>query len=83
MPSDNIINYDETNLTDNPGRKKQIFKREIRYPERTINCTKTSTSLMLAGTAAGAILPLYVVYKAECMWNTWTEFGPKYARYNR
>ena len=78
MPSDNIINYDETNLTDNPGRK-----REIRYHERSINFTKTSTSLMLAGTAAGAILPIYVVYKAECMWNTWTEFGPKYARYNR
>ena len=83
MPSDNIINYDETNLTDNPGRKKLIFKRGIRHPERIINSAKTSTSLMLAGTAAGAILPINVVYKAEYMWNTWTDFGPKYARYNR
>lgn len=27
VPPSNIINYDETNLCDDPGRKKLIFKR--------------------------------------------------------
>ena len=29
VPPQNIINYDETNLTDDPGRRKMIFKRFI------------------------------------------------------
>ena len=83
VPPENIINYDETNLTDDPGRKRLIFKRGIRYPERVMNSTKTSTSLMLAGTAAGEILPVYVVYKSEHLWSTWIEGGPHKARFNR
>lgn len=83
VPPQNIINYDETNLTDDPGRKKLIFKRGVRYPERIMNSTKTSTSLMLAGSAAGQILPVYVVYKSEHLWSTWIEGGPDKARFNR
>ncbi|KAK3794232.1 hypothetical protein RRG08_039013 [Elysia crispata] len=60
-----------------------IFKRGVRYPERIINSTKSSTSLMFAGTASGTVLPLYVVYKAENLWSTWTEGGPKGCRFNR
>lgn len=78
-----IINYDETNLTDNPGAKKFIFKRGTKYPERVVNSTKTAISLMYAGTADGQLLPEYVVYKAENMWNTWTIGGPTGTRYNR
>ncbi|KAJ8930000.1 hypothetical protein NQ314_017255, partial [Rhamnusium bicolor] len=58
-----IINYDETNLTDNPGAKKFILKGGTKYPER--------------------LLPEYVVYKAENMWNTWTIGRPPGTRYNR
>ena len=76
FPSQNIINYDETNLTDDPGRHKMIFKRGCRYPERIINDTKASTSIMLAGTTSGKILPLYTVYKSGHLWSTWTEGGP-------
>ena len=77
------INYDETNLSDDPERRRLIFKRGARYPERIINGTKASTSLMLAGTAAGHVLPVYVVYKSDNLWSTWTEGGPPRARYNR
>ena len=28
----NITNYDETNFSDNPGTKKLIFKRGVKYP---------------------------------------------------
>ena len=55
---ENIINYDKTNLSDDPGRRRLIFKRGARYPERIINGTKASTSLMLAGTAVGHVLPV-------------------------
>ena len=83
IPPESIINYDETNLSDDPGRKKEAVKRGCKYPERIMNSSKTSTSLMFAGTASGELLPPYVVYKAERLWDTWTENGPKGARYNR
>ena len=83
VPPQNIVNYGETNLTDEPGRKRLIFKRGIRYPERLMNSTKTSTGLMLAGTAGGDILPVYVVYKSEHLWSTWIAIGPHKARFNR
>lgn len=83
IPPSNIWNYDETNLTDDPGNKRVITKRGVKYPERIINSTKTATSLMFCGNAQGEILPPYVVYKAESMWSTWTENGPAGTRYNR
>jgi len=83
VPPGNIWNYDETNLTDDPGKKRVITKRGIKYPERVINSTKTATSLMFCGSASGEVLPPYVVYKAEAIWSTWTEHGPVGARYNR
>ena len=76
VPPVNIINYNETNLTDDPGRRWMIFKRGTRYPERILNGTKASTSLMLAGTASGKVLPVYVVYESDHLWNTWVEGGP-------
>ena len=78
-----FINYDETNFTDDPGRKKAVVKRRSKYPNRIMNFTKTSTSVMVAGTASGCLLPPYVVYKAQNMWDTWTTGGPEGARYNR
>ena len=48
-----------------------------------MNYTKGSTSIMFSGTASGELLPVYVVYKAINMWNTWTLGGPKGARFNR
>ena len=79
----NIWNYDETNLTDEPGQKKVVTKRGCKYPERIINSTKSSISLMFCGNAEGELLPPYVVYRAESLWNTWMEDGPTNARYNR
>ncbi|XP_065653013.1 uncharacterized protein LOC136080324 [Hydra vulgaris] len=83
VPLSNIWNYDETNLTDGPGNKLVITKRGSKYPERIINSTKSATSLMYCGNADGHILSPYIVYKADSMWTTWTENGPKGPRYNR
>jgi len=38
---------------------------------------------MFAGTASGYLLPPYVVYKAENLYDSWTEGEPKGTRYNR
>ena len=64
MPLSNIVNYDETNLSDDPGKRKVIIRRGTKYPERVINSSKSSTSVMFAAAADGTILPPYVVYKA-------------------
>ncbi|CAB3251769.1 unnamed protein product [Arctia plantaginis] len=83
LPSKNILNYDETNLSDNPGSTKCIFKRKVKYPERIMNSSKGNISIMFAATADGTLLPTYTVYKAEHLWTTWCENGPDNARYNR
>lgn len=78
-----IYNYDETNLVDDPGKKKVLTKRGRKYPEAIKNSTKAAVSLMICGNAAGEILPPYVNYKSDNLWTTWTEGGPPHARYNR
>ncbi|XP_030750907.1 uncharacterized protein LOC115878524 [Sitophilus oryzae] len=83
IPKENILNYDETNLSDDPGSKKCIFRRGIKYPERLMNSTKSCISVMFAITGGGEVLPPYVVYKAERLYDQWTIGGPKKARYNR
>ncbi|CAI6346490.1 unnamed protein product [Macrosiphum euphorbiae] len=83
IPASRIWNYDETNLSDNPGNKKVISKRGAKYVEKICNFSKSSTSVMFCGNAEGKLLAPYVVYKAENMWTTWTENGPENTRYNR
>ena len=78
-----ILNYDETNLSDDPGRKKALCKRGMKYPERVMNSSKSSTSIMFCGTASGELLPPYTVYKAKHLYDTWVQGGPKGSRFNR
>lgn len=83
IPEENIWNYDETNLRDDPGAKKVICKRGQKYIERIMESTKSCTSIMFCGNASGDMIPPYVVYKSEHLWSTWTEGGPVGCRYNR
>ena len=83
VPLSNIVNYDETNLSDDPGKRKVIIRRGTKYPERAINSSKSSTSVMFAAAANGTILPPYVVYKAMHLYQSWKGGGSKNARYNR
>lgn len=82
VPPENIWNYDETNLTDDPGARKCIVKRGVKYPGNILNSSKSSISLMMAGSAAGHVLPPYVVYKSAKLWSTWIDNGPAGTRYN-
>jgi hypothetical protein len=83
VPPGNILNYDETNLSDDPGRKRVISRRGCKYPERIMNSTKSAISVMYAACADGTLLPPYVVYKSQHLYDTWTSGGPKGARFNR
>jgi len=83
VPPQNIVNYDETNLTDDPKAKNMIFRKGTKHAERIMNTSKTSVSIMFACSANGRFLPPYTVYKAERMMDTWLMGGPIGARYNR
>lgn len=83
VPLTHIWNFDETNLTDDPGSKKVICIRDYEYPERVCNTSKSATSLMMCGSASGDSMPPYVVYKAKAMWSSCVGGGPEGARYNR
>ena len=82
VPPENIHNYDETNLQENPGGKKGIFKRGSKYPEEVGDYSKSVLSFMFCESAAGEFLPPYLVYKAHNHYKCWMEGGPKGARYN-
>lgn len=83
ISSDAIINYDETALSDDPGRRKLIFKRGCKYPERIMNQTKSNMSVMFSATASGKLLPPYVIYKSTHLYDLWCEGGPTGTFYNR
>ncbi|XP_063218661.1 uncharacterized protein LOC134528923 [Bacillus rossius redtenbacheri] len=83
VPHSNIWNFDESNLVDDPGCKKVIVKKGTKYPEKIRNATKACTTIMLCGNAEGILAHIYINYKAENLWQTWTEGGPDGAHYNR
>lgn len=83
VPPSNIINYDETNFCDDPGQVKVIVKRGSRHPERIVDSSKSSISVMIAAAADGSVLPPYTVYRAKHLYDTWTEGGITGAGYNR
>lgn len=71
-----ILNYDETGFVDDPGRVKAVFKRGTRHAEMVVDHSKTHTSVMFCVSAAGDILPPYIVFKAKNLYETWTEGPP-------
>ena len=83
MEPHNLYNYDETNLWDDPGTKKAIFKQGIKYTEyvRDHN-VKSCISLMMCGSATGELLPPYLVYKAANLYESWCEGGPEGSMYS-
>ena len=81
LPANCIFNFDETNITDNPGEKKVLVPRGTRRVERVQEHSKMSVSLMCCGSASGAFLPPFVVYKAQNLYENWTKGGPDGAGY--
>lgn len=82
VPPENIINYDETNFSDDPGRVKIVCKRGSKNCDRVIDATKTSISVMMAASPSGTLLPPFVLYKAKHRYQEWEENGPLGCRYS-
>uniref|UniRef100_A0A6P7EXJ6 Uncharacterized protein LOC114324281 n=1 Tax=Diabrotica virgifera virgifera TaxID=50390 RepID=A0A6P7EXJ6_DIAVI len=36
VPPENIFNYDESNVSDDPGKKLGVYKRGVKYPEKYV-----------------------------------------------
>lgn len=83
IPPENIVNYDETNLSDDPGIKKVLCRKGMKRVTRIIDSSKSSVSIMWSVTASGKCLPPYVVYRATHLHDTWCEGGPAGTYYNR
>lgn len=77
-----IINYAETNLTDDPGCVKVTTRWGCKHPDRILDNSIANVSFMFCGTASEILLPPYVCYKSEHLCDSWTNGGPKETRYN-
>ena len=67
-----IYNYDETNFTDDPSRKKCIVRYGVKRHERVKVFSKQAFSVMFCGSATGEYLPHMVVFKAKNLYEAWT-----------
>ncbi|XP_046995926.1 uncharacterized protein LOC124608190 [Schistocerca americana] len=76
-----IINYDETNITDDPGVKRVIGRRGSKHVYRIMDSSKSSISVMFCDTASGELLLPYVVYGESHVYDTWRQGGSKGALY--
>ncbi|XP_047108534.1 uncharacterized protein LOC124777248 [Schistocerca piceifrons] len=83
LPPSNMINYDETNMSDDPGKQQIITKRGSKHAEKVIDSSKSSVSIMMAASADGELLPPYFLHKSEHLWDTWQEGGPQGICFNR
>lgn len=61
---DHIYNYDEMNVTDDPGARKVNVPRNCKRVERVQNFSRANISIKVCESASGVLLPPMVVYKA-------------------
>ncbi|KAJ8966993.1 hypothetical protein NQ314_003169 [Rhamnusium bicolor] len=55
--SESIVNYDETNFTDDPGRKMEIVRKNSKRAKKIMESSKAATSVMFTCSASGVLLP--------------------------
>jgi hypothetical protein len=53
----------------------------VKYAEKVQDHSKTAISIMFCGSAAGELLPPYVGYKGQNMYESWRTGGPDKVRY--
>lgn len=77
LPSSNIFNYDESNLADDPGKKRGVYRRGVKYPGKVMNHSKSCTTVMICGAADGTLLPPYVIFKSLHLYDSWKKNAPR------
>ena len=65
VPPSHIFNYDETNLSDDPGTKRCLYKRGVKYSDRVRDSSKLSTSIMFCGADDGTMLPAHTLFISQ------------------
>lgn len=71
-----ILCFDETNLTNDPTMKKFALKRTRRYFKHFASTTKTAFDVVYTANACGQLLPPFLIYKCEKLWESWKKSGP-------
>ena len=79
IPAENIFNYDETNVTNDPGSKTVVVRHGQNQIERKTQHSKPCTSIMFCGNVVEQFLPPMVFYKSENLYKNWVKGEPKYA----
>lgn len=64
VPPQNILNFMEIGLTGDPLKSMSIELRDLRYPigRRKV---KSSTAIMVACTALGKVLPIFIIFEGK------------------
>lgn len=78
VSTENIFNYAETCMSDDPGWKNVIDLKRFMNPERIMNLSKSNISVIFYGEDNSNI-----IYKAEHLWTPWLESDLEGAHYNR
>ncbi|KAJ8887925.1 hypothetical protein PR048_007409 [Dryococelus australis] len=52
VPACNVFSYGETNITDYPGKKLLLYRRGVKDPEKVMNHSKSSTTIMICASAS-------------------------------
>ena len=82
IPSTNLFNYDETNVSDNPDFKIVVCKRSLKRVERKMQHSKGVISIMYCGSAAVQFLSPMVDYKAAKCYIEWAYGSPPETIFN-
>lgn len=77
----NVDNYDETNVTDDPGSRKMVVLNNTKRVKRVQEHSRATIILMVCNNFNGALLSPMVVYKALNLYDNSTQGGPPGTRY--
>ena len=67
VPPENIFHYNETNLRDDPGVKKAIFQRGVKYTEQVRDSKKTCLHYVLWISSRPDFAPLCCLQGGQCV----------------
>lgn len=67
IPPENIVNYDETNFSNDPGSKRVVVQKGQKHVDSVMDHSKSSYSVMFAGAANGKMLPITGQNQVICL----------------
>lgn len=62
------LDINKNNLWDDPGKRKYLFLKDVKFSQRIINHSKRALSMIACCSASGVLLPPYIIYYGKSMW---------------